>query len=698
MNPYPPVTPDLDGEDAPVDYTCVSSVSEGRRRRQLEAMHDKPAAPIVRHRADPDGRPVVDAYGTRARSGAQPAVPARDTVMKRLPSAADGPAPAQSVAYPEDYGIPDNPFDPPPQARRPSRRSRAASSAEPDASGAALAANGGLYAQEALGAVPAPQAAAPSAASFAQAATRQAATPNAAGSDAAPFAQSVAATPNAASSPQAAARQAPAPSAAGPGAASFTHNAAPAPSAAGPSAAPSPRSAAARPTAAAPGVGARIAMPVQPRVLVSRDGSEFEPPARPDIPDWLRVAQQNNLPLNRPSAPRVTAAPKQEEPPPTDALGRPLRNRAAIAAARLPREPLPQSAEAYAQAGYPPELLLEQQRLEREQAQQPIRRRHGAQYAVNDYRAQPGADTGGRRESRASYPPGRGEWEAAQAARQAVPAREEPQAPAAPEGRGQAYAAARMERAYTHPIRTFAAQQGYGDAALEPAPEQEGWQVVEEEAEEERPRPRIPWLGIAAFAMAFIAVGLWLAQLSFDRQTGQVLAQREAAQAALLESHPLRYRELIEQKAQKYNLSPAFVAAIILNESSFRPDAESSVGARGLMQLMDETAGWICGKMNGAGYDFDAMYDAETNVEYGCWYLNFLSERFRGDPVLVAAAFHAGQGQVQNWLNDSRYSSDKLTIRLENMADGPTKQYAARVLNAFAAYKRLYYEATEEPA
>ncbi|MCI5955921.1 MAG: transglycosylase SLT domain-containing protein [Clostridiales bacterium] len=672
MNPYPPVTPDLDGDDAPVDYTCVSSVSEGRRRRQLEAMHDRPTAPIVRHRADPDGRPVVDAYGTRARSGAQPAVPARDTVMKRLPSAADGPAPAQSVAYPEDYGIPDNPFDPPPQARRPSRRSRAASPAGPEASGAALAADGGPYAQEARGAGTAPQAASPSAAgpdaaSFAQAAMRQASAPNAAGPDAASFAQ-------------AAMRQASAPNAAGP------------------SATFSPRSAAAHPTAAAPGVGARIAMPVQPRVLVSQDGSEFEPPARPDIPDWLRVAQQNNLPLNRPSAPRVTAAPKQEEPPPTDVLGRPLRNRAAIAAARLPREPLPQSADAYAQAGYPPELLLEQQRLEREQAQQPIRRRHGAQYAVNDYRAQPGADTGGRRESRASYPPGRGEWEAAQAARQAMPAREEPQAPAAPEGRGQAYAAARMERAYTHPIRTFAAQQGYGDAALEPAPEQEGWQVVEEEAEEERPRLRIPWLGIAAFAMAFIAVGLWLAQLSFDRQTGQVLAQREATQAALLESHPLRYRELIEQKAQKYNLSPAFVAAIILNESSFRPDAESSVGARGLMQLMDETAGWICGKMNGAGYDFDAMYDAETNVEYGCWYLNFLSERFRGDPVLVAAAFHAGQGQVQNWLNDSRYSSDKLTIRLENMVDGPTKQYAARVLNAFAAYKRLYYEATEEPA
>lgn len=46
-------------------------------------------------------------------------------------------------------------------------------------------------------------------------------------------------------------------------------------------------------------------------------------------------------------------------------------------------------------------------------------------------------------------------------------------------------------------------------------------------------------------------------------------------------AHPLRYEELIEEKAGKYNLSPAFVAAIVLNESSFGPDAESSVGRSG---------------------------------------------------------------------------------------------------------------------
>lgn len=85
--------------------------------------------------------------------------------------------------------------------------------------------------------------------------------------------------------------------------------------------------------------------------------------------------------------------------------------------------------------------------------------------------------------------------------------------------------------------------------------------------------------------------------MSMDRQTEQVLAARAAQEEAIREAHPLRYEELIEEKAGKYNLSPAFVAAIVLNESSFRPDAESSVGARGLMQLMEDTAGWIYEKM-----------------------------------------------------------------------------------------------------
>lgn len=232
-------------------------------------------------------------------------------------------------------------------------------------------------------------------------------------------------------------------------------------------------------------------------------------------------------------------------------------------------------------------------------------------------------------------------------------------------------------------------------SAPEYAP-QETWAVEEDEPDAPRELPawvrKVPWLGIAAFVAVMTAITVWILGMQYATQTRQVLDERAARQQALYDTYPLKYEELIQQKAEKYNLSPAFVAAIMLNESSFRPDATSSVNARGLMQLMDDTAGWIHGKLNlTAPYDFDALYDPETNAEFGCWYLHFLSERFRGDPILVAAAFHAGQGEVQNWLNSSLYSSDNLTIALDRLPEGPTKQYVGRVLSAFAAYKRLYY-------
>lgn len=234
------------------------------------------------------------------------------------------------------------------------------------------------------------------------------------------------------------------------------------------------------------------------------------------------------------------------------------------------------------------------------------------------------------------------------------------------------------------------------DPYRQPRPEPQPSAPPQQQAAEElplQPRPviNIPWLGIAAFAAALAAVALWILGMSFDSQLLSLQAQRAAEYNAIVSAHPLRYEELLTQKAAAYNLDPAFVAAIIMNESSFQPDAESSVGARGLMQLMDETAAWIHDRMGlSEPYSFDSMYDPETNVEFGCWYLNFLAGRFRGDPILVAAGFHAGQGEVQNWLNDSRYSSDNLTIRLEDMMEGPTKRYATRVLDDFAVYKSLY--------
>lgn len=754
MNFKPRFPHDLDDDSAPVDYTCVSSVSEGVRIQRAQKIHsedkNRPSAPILRHRAEPDGQPVVDAYGTRARRTSREQNPISGRVMSRLPSAADGPAPAQSVAYPEDYGIPDDPFSPPPETQQPSRRTRSARYGGEGAGGPA----GEQSAQDADAAQPAQGAYASQGARDTQSAAPM--------SRFAPAAQAADAAQPAQGAQGAYASQG----------AWDTQNAAPA-SRFAPAAQPTD----AMPTtdAAHPAQGARIAMPSDRPVITSEDGSQFEPPVRPEMPEWLRVAQQNNMPLRRPEGPRVQAAAPVEaqEPAPVDLLGRPIRNRASAERARREASPQPQSVEAYREAGYPAELIAQQEQMEREQAAQPVRRRHGAQFAVNQYRQQEYEQSTQTPPSYASYPPSREAYAQSQrapqtpapgAAREYAPAsapareyapaqnREQPahaaaceyapasspareyapaqsqeqpprgsQAPApgavyasspayasapargASPARGAAYAsAARMERGYTHPVR-ISAQPGY-DGADAPLAPQERWQEETQEdwqeiPEEEQRRIRVPWLAIAAFSAALIAVALWLMGMSFQSQTEQVLEERRAAQEAVEKQHPLYFEELIAQKANKYNLSPAFVAAIMLNESSFRTDATSSVNARGLMQLMDDTASWIHDKMNlDTVYNFDDLYDAQTNVEYGCWYLNYLSGYFLGDPVLVAAGFHAGQNEVRNWLNDSRYSRDGATIALESLPDGPTKQYVTRVINDFAAYKRLYYENTEDDA
>lgn len=432
------------------------------------------------------------------------------------------------------------------------------------------------------------------------------------------------------------------------------------------------------------------------------EAPEFGAPVAPEIPEWFRVAQQNNMPMeNRHLRPRVTAVPKAE-PKPTDLLGRPMREPVKT----QPIAALPQTASDYAEAGYPPELLREQEQQDQNRlAEQYGSTRHGAQRAVRpDHNAgleqrarraqqaneQSGYDRGMVQPAARQQPLSLGEQEVMNVwsgAPQPVRPYDRRVASASPDYAPRDYAPIGYDPASDPYRRTNPNRRG------EASPEASREALERKEADPETIRRSIPWLGIATAALALTAVLLWILQMSFAGRTEDVLRARTQAEETIAQAHPFKYRELIETQAQVNNLHPAFIAAIVLNESSFNPDAESSVGARGLMQVMPDTAEWVHGKIGeGANYNFDMMYDASTNVRYACWYMNFLSERFRGDPVLVAAAFHAGQGTVQNWLSDSRYSTDNQTIALENMMDGPTKNYTTRVLKAYAVYKRLYYE------
>lgn len=209
------------------------------------------------------------------------------------------------------------------------------------------------------------------------------------------------------------------------------------------------------------------------------------------------------------------------------------------------------------------------------------------------------------------------------------------------------------------------------------------------------------WLTWGTTLSFLLVLGLaaiyWLMQAYLVTQENERIAayQRVLGNHHITEqadgSLTVTWQEHIEKYAAQYNLQPAFVMAIIRNESSFRTNAESNVGARGLMQLMPDTAEWIASKLDDDSYTFDRMWDAETNIRYGCWYLGYLTRLFHGDAELVSAAYHTGQTTITQWLSDRDRSSDGVSLDLDRLPDGPTKQYIGRVTQTYGIYQSLLY-------
>lgn len=209
-------------------------------------------------------------------------------------------------------------------------------------------------------------------------------------------------------------------------------------------------------------------------------------------------------------------------------------------------------------------------------------------------------------------------------------------------------------------------------------------------------QPLLPgWQKAGMIILAALCLVIVAAQGFTRAYINDRIAQREAAYQRVVDNHPLKYKELIERYAQMNNLEPAFVAAIIMNESSFRPHVESSVGASGLMQLMPETAEWIAGKLD-ESYSFERLKDPETNIRFGCWYLSFLAQRFQGDPVSVACAYHAGQGEITKWRSQPGVLNEQGGLIIDKIIDGPSKNYARKVTEDYGVYERLYFQENPE--
>ena len=152
--------------------------------------------------------------------------------------------------------------------------------------------------------------------------------------------------------------------------------------------------------------------------------------------------------------------------------------------------------------------------------------------------------------------------------------------------------------------------------------------------------------------------------------------------------YPEKYSLFVEKYAKKYNLDKYMVYSIIKAESNFDEDVSSVKGAVGLMQIMPDTADEIARKAGIEGYSAEKLFDPETNIHIGCYYLTFLLERYSGDFVSAAAAYNAGYGNVDSWL--AQWQSDKVIA--EEIPFGETKKYIEKVKNYYNKYIQLYAE------
>ena len=182
------------------------------------------------------------------------------------------------------------------------------------------------------------------------------------------------------------------------------------------------------------------------------------------------------------------------------------------------------------------------------------------------------------------------------------------------------------------------------------------------------------------FKPAAVAAALALCVLVF-------FGGRLAVRGVLKSLYPLQYEKEVEIGCQTQGLEKSFVLAVIKCESGFDTRALSSVGARGLMQLMPETFSWLQSK-TGDKLTEDDLYDPAVNIRYGCYLLHILLSEFSGEESTAIAAYHAGIGNVSKWLQDERFSSNGK--ELHRIPFDSTAVYVKRVKQAQRIYAALY--------
>jgi len=166
--------------------------------------------------------------------------------------------------------------------------------------------------------------------------------------------------------------------------------------------------------------------------------------------------------------------------------------------------------------------------------------------------------------------------------------------------------------------------------------------------------------------------------------------KRTALTTRSTQDFPVAFRDDVLRESKKRKIDPRFVLAIMKQESSFRPGVKSPSAARGLLQLVMDTALKYNKKAGYPNLQPDDLYTPSINIALGCEYIADLKTQFGGLNEAIAASYNGGEDNAARWLNRSKPKEPGIFAAEIGFAE--TKNYVFKVMTNYRVYRDLYDE------
>ena len=153
--------------------------------------------------------------------------------------------------------------------------------------------------------------------------------------------------------------------------------------------------------------------------------------------------------------------------------------------------------------------------------------------------------------------------------------------------------------------------------------------------------------------------------------------------------YPMEYSNEVTRWAGEFEVDELLIYAVIRTESGFDPKAESSAGARGLMQMTEATFDYIKQRIAPEEeLNFEDLYDPDTSIRFGGCLLSLCLARYGQDVSTAAAAYHSGWGTVDRLLQNAEHSDDGVTLK--QFPYPQMGHYVNKITSSYQKYLELY--------